>query len=174
MYIVLFRDQLLRNRVLRALRTMKNFSSFDTDLQSFVLEEAKREADTVLSEKDLPRAVFNLENIRKFSYKSELDKFQKTNPLLLAAIIGTISKQKVTKYSDISRKGFGGPNSSIDIDLVPSVVQTVSRILKNRHPRSLSTIPCLNSLYLWSNRVPGHIFHFYNSLGDSYRLDSVN
>ena len=76
----------------------------------------------------------------------------------------------MNKYSDISRKGFGGPNAGIDIDLVPSVVQTVSRILKNRHPKSITTIPCMNSLYLWANRVPGHIVHFFNSLGDSYRL----
>ena len=148
---------------------MKTLSNFDSAFQSFVQEETKKEADAVLDEKDDPRSEFKLKNIRKFSYKNELDKFQKTNPLLLAAIIGTISKQKVTKYCDISRKGFGGPNSGTDIDLVPSVVQTVSRILKNRHPRSLSTIPCINSLYLWANRVSGHVFHFYNSLGDSYR-----
>ena len=149
---------------------MENMTGFDTALQNFVKEKTKKEADTILSDKDLPRSQFNLENLRKFSYKTELDKFQKNTPLLLAAIIGSITKDKVNKYSDISRKGFGGPNSSNDIDLVPSVVQTVSRILKNRHPRSLSTIPCINSLYLWSNRVPGHIFHLYNSLGDSYRL----
>ena len=168
------RDQIVRHRVQRALRTMKQISSFDSALHSFVQEETKREADAVISDKDIPRSEFNLENIRKFSHKAELDKFQKTNPLLLAAIIGTISKQKVTKYSDISRKGFGGPNSGSDIDLVPSVVQTVARILKNRHPRSHSTVPCMNSLYLWANRVPGHIVHFYNSLGDCYRFGSLS
>ena len=149
---------------------MKKLKGFDTALQAFVQEETKKESDNILSDKDLPKSEFNLDNIRKFSYKSELNKFQQTNPILLAAIIGSISKEKVTKYSDISRKGFGGSNPSTNIDLVPTVVQTVTRILKNRHPRSLSTIPCINSLYLWSNRVPGHIFHLYNSLGDSYRL----
>ena len=168
----IIRDQLMRNRIKRALRTMKDFHNFDIALQTFVLEETKREAETVVGDKDPPKSQFCLENIRKFSYKSELDKFQQSNPLLLAAIIGSISKQKVTKYSDISRKGFGGSNTSVDIDLVPSVVQTVSRILKNRHPRSFSTVPCINSLYLWANRAPGHIVHFYNSLGDSFRLVS--
>ena len=62
---------------------MKEISNFNVALQTFVLEEAKKEADAVLSEKDAPTAQFNLENIRKFSYKSELDRFQKTNPLLL-------------------------------------------------------------------------------------------
>ena len=149
---------------------MKKLKGFDTALQAFVQEETKKGSDNILSDKDLPKSEFNLDNIRKFSYKSELNKFQQTNPILLAAIIGSISKEKVTKYSDISRKGFGGSNPSTNIDLVPSVVQTVSRILKNRHPRSISTIPCINSLYLWSNRVPGHIFHLYNSLGDCYRF----
>ena len=91
----------------------------------------------------------------------------------LATIIGSISKQKVINFSDISRKGFGGANSGLDIDLVPSVVQTVSRILKNRHPRTHTTMPCMNSLYLWANRVPGHIVHFYNMLGDSYRFEPI-
>ena len=62
---------------------MKELTSFDKALHTFVQEEARKEADTVLSDKDPPRAQFSLENIRKFSYKSELDKFQTTNPLLL-------------------------------------------------------------------------------------------
>ena len=164
----------MQYKLVRALRKMKDLKGFDTALQVFVQEETNKESDNILGDKDLPKSEFNLENIRRFSYKSELDKFQKTNPVLLAAIIGSISKEKVTKYSDISRKGFGGSNSSTDIDLVPSVVQTVSRILKNRHPRSISTIPCINSLYLWSNRVSGHIFHLYNSLGDCYRLVNIH
>ena len=32
---------------------------------------------------------------RKFSYKEELQRFQRTNPLLLACVAGTISKCKV-------------------------------------------------------------------------------
>ena len=83
------RDQIVRHRVQRALRTMKQISSFDSALHSFVQEETKREADAVLSDKDIPRSEFNLENIRKFSHKAELDKFRQTNPLLLGAIIGT-------------------------------------------------------------------------------------
>ena len=62
---------------------MKEWPNFDSALQTFVMNEAKKEADSVCSEKDTPRSQFNLENVRKFSYKSELDKFQKTNPLLL-------------------------------------------------------------------------------------------
>ena len=164
-----FRDQLIRYRPLRALRSMKTLPHFHSDFCSFILEESRREASKTTVEKDEQSTEFNMESIKKFSYESELEKFQKTNPILLAALVGTISKQKVEDYSDISRKGFGGPFSSSDIDLVPCVVQTASRILKNRHPRSISNIPCMNSVYLWGNRVPGKVLHFFNTLGDSYR-----
>ena len=91
----------------------------------------------------------------------------------LAAIVGSISKQKVSEYGDISRKGFGGRNAAIDIDLVATVVQTANRVMRNRHPKTITTIPCMNSLYLWANRVSGHIVHFFNSLGDCYRFVNI-
>ena len=118
---------------------------------------------------DTSRAELSQQSIRDFSYKAELEKFKLSNPLLLAAIIGSISKEKVGSYDDISRKGFGGPFKSMDIDLVPCVVQTMSRILKNRHPKSINTVPSLNSLHLWTSRASGHVFHFFNSMGDCYR-----
>ena len=161
------RDQLSRNRLLRALRTMKGLPNFNHALCCFILEETRREA-AKNDGKDPPLASFNMDSLKNYSYQNELDKYEKNNPLLLAAIVGSISKEKVTDYSEVSRKGFGGPNSSSDVDLVPCVVQTISRILKNRHPRSVITTPCMNSLFLWANRVPGHV-HFYNSLGDAYR-----
>jgi hypothetical protein len=101
---------------------MKACPNFDLHLNTFVQEEARKEADAVLGEKDLIRPEFTLQNLRKFSYKDQLDKFQRTNPLLLSVIIGTISKQKIEKsdISDISRKGFGGSNSACDIDLIPT------------------------------------------------------
>jgi hypothetical protein len=109
------------------LRSLKSFPSFQTAFHSFVQEEARSEAENVLKDKDDARSEFNLDNLRKFSYKEQLVKFQRTNPLLMASIIGTISKSKVTKYEDISRKGFGGRHRTQDIDLIPSVVQSVSR-----------------------------------------------
>ena len=164
-----FRDQLLRNRIDRVLRSLKSYPNFEAAFHGFVQDEARREADNIVGEKDSARQEFNLETLRKFSYKAQLQKFQQTSPLLVACMVGTISKTKVTNIEEISRKGFGGRNRAEDIDLVPSIVQSVSRILKNRHPMSVSNVPCINSLYLWANRSPGHIFHFYNSLGDSYR-----
>ena len=89
------RDQLLRNRVLRALRSLKSYPSFPRDFQTFVMEEARREADQILNEKDVRRTEFTVEDLRKFSYKEELQRFQRTNPLLLACVAGTISKCKV-------------------------------------------------------------------------------
>ena len=139
-----FRDQLARGRVARALRTMKSFPNFDSDLQTFVQDEARRQADIVLEEKDLSRPEFKLENMRKFKYKDQLDKFQRTNPLLLSVIIGTISKQKVAKsdFGDISRKGFGGPNSAIDIDLIPTGKQS-KLLIYYQKIRTPQTVPII-------------------------------
>ena len=117
-----YRDQLLKFRVSRALRTMKAWPNFPSEFYAFVQDEARSEATAILSEKDQPRPQFNLENLRKFSYKAQLDKFQRTNPLLLSVIIGTLSKGRVpaSDIDEISRKGFGGPVSSADITLVPT------------------------------------------------------
>ena len=147
---------------------MSGLPNFNHALCCLVQEETRKESSRN-DGKDPPLNSFNMESLEKFSYNEELAKYQKSNPLLLAAIVGSISKEKASDYSDISRKGFGGSNSSADIDLIPCVVQTISRILKNRHPRSVFTVPCMNSLYLWANRVPGHVIHFYNSMGDAFR-----
>ena len=163
------RDQILSHRLGRAFRTMKSLPSFQDELQTFVQEEARLQAQGILEDKDDPRASFSLADMTEFSYKEQLRKFQRTNPILVASILGTLSRHKGDQAETISRKGFGGAKRGEDIDLVPTVVQTVSRVLKNRHPSSISLLPCLNSLYLWGNRVPGHLFHFYNS----YRCDSV-
>ena len=45
-------------------------------------------------------------------------------------------------------------------------------MLKNRHPRSVSVVPSLNSLFLWTSRVSGHVFHLFNSLGDCFRYET--
>ena len=76
---------------------MKDIPSFDKHHHSFVQEEARKEADAVLSEKDPPRAEFTLANIRKFSYKNELDKLQRNNPLLL----GKPSSKKKSQFNFI-------------------------------------------------------------------------
>ena len=106
-------------------------------------------------------------------YPDQFHKFQRTNPILVASILGTMSRTKGTTDENLSRKGFGGSKRSENIDLIPSVVQTVSRVLKNRHSSSVSLLPCLNSLHLWGNRVPGHLFHFFNAIGDSFRYKNV-
>ena len=62
---------------------MRDLPNFDKALQSFVQEQAKKDADKVLDEKDPPRAQFTLENIKDFSYKNELDKLQKNYPILI-------------------------------------------------------------------------------------------
>ena len=101
---------------------MKSLKEFDADFLTFVQEEARREAIAVRNEKDTSRPAFNLENLRKFTYKEQLDKYQRRNPLLLNVIIGTLSKEKVldNDIDDIARKGFGGPATTSDISLVPT------------------------------------------------------
>ena len=163
------RKQILHRRVHSALRTMKPMSNFHHDLASFIQEESRLQAEAIVEHKDPTRATFTLENIRKFSYKEQLHKLQRTNPLLVANIVGTLSKSRAARPEDISRKGFGGARRDEDVDLTPCIVQSISRILRNRHPNSISVIPSLNSLYMWSNHVPGQLFHWFNSLGDCFR-----
>ena len=165
----IIRSQLLRNRTDRALRSLKLLPNFPPALNAFVQEECRLQAQGILSEKDSPRASFSLHSIESFSYKDQLRKFQRTNPLLLASIIGTLSKDKNSDAEDLGRKGFGGSNRAEDIDLTPTICQSVSRVLKNRHPYSITTLPCLNSLSLWANRVPCQLYHLFNSLGDCFR-----
>ena len=150
---------------------MKSLASFPLALTNFVQEESRQQADNILNDKDLPRTSFSLQDLDTFSYKDLLKKFNRTNPLLVSSIVGTLSKTKNSKAEEISRKGFGGPNRAENVDLTPTVCQTVSRILKNRHPYSISTLPSMNSLYLWANRVPGQLYHLYNGLGDCFRLE---
>ena len=96
-------------------------------------------------------------------------KFKRTNPLLVASITGTLCKWKKVPAEEASRKGFGGPCKQMDIDLAPAICQTVSRLLKNRHPKCISEIPCMNSLYFWTNKIPGQLFQLHNLLGDCFR-----
>ena len=125
------RDQLMKNHVGRALRTLKSFPTFPEEFRVFVQDEACRESEGILCDKDPPRITFSLDSLRKFSYKEQLAKLQETSPILVAAVTGTISRQKVVKDENITRKGFGGPKSDQDIDLIPAVVQTVTRVIKN-------------------------------------------
>ena len=166
------RDQLLKNRPERALRTLKSFPNFTPAFQNFVYEEARNEAEGILSDKDPPRSTFNLETIRKFSYTDQLAKLQASSPILVPCIRGSIYKNRGEESKQLSRKGFGGKNNDQDLDLQPAVVQSVTRIMRNRHPRSLTTLSCLNSMFLWTSRVSGHVFQFFNSLGDCYRYNS--
>lgn len=166
---IYFRDQLIKNRPERALRTMKSFPNFASAFHGFVQDEARKEAEGILSEKDPPCSAFTLDTVRKFSYKEQLAKLQRTTPLLVACITGSISKSKVSNSEQISRKGFGGSCRDQNIDLIPAIVQSVCRIMKNRHPYSLTTMASLNSLFLWTSRVSGHVFQLFNSLGDCYR-----
>ena len=164
-----YRDQIIKNRPERALRTMKSLPNFTAAFHNFVQDEAHKEAEGILTEKDPSRKNFTLDSLRKFTYKEQLTKLQRTSPLLVACVTGSISKSKVTSSGDMTRKGFGGSNRDQNIDLTPAVVQSVARIVKNCHPYSLSLMACLNSLFLWTNRVSGHVFHLLNSLGDCYR-----
>ena len=164
-----FRNQILNRRLLPAFRTMKSLPNFPSELVSFIQEESRIQAEAIVGQKEPCRTALTLDNVRQFSYKEQLQKLQKTNPLLVASIVGTLAKSRNVNAEDITRKGFGGANRSEDIDLTPCIVQSASRILRNRHPSSVSVLPGLNSLFMWTNRVPGQVFHWFNSLGDTFR-----
>ena len=61
---------------------MKDLAEFPTEFLAFVHEEARKEAQGIVKEKDLPRSSFSLNDLRDFSYKDQLLKFQRTNPIL--------------------------------------------------------------------------------------------
>ena len=73
-----------------------------------------------------------MNSLRTFSYEDQLAKLQRTNPILVAAIMGSIKKTKIKTYDDLNRKGFGGNNRERDIDLTPAIVQTASSSLGGR------------------------------------------
>ena len=87
--------------------------------------------------------------------------------------MGSIRKLKVRTDEDLKRKGFGGSNRTEEIDLVPVIVQSVSRIIKNCHPLSLTVLPSINSLFLWTSRAIGKVFKYFNLLGDCYRYFGI-
>ena len=77
------RKQIINRHLQTAFRSMRTLSDFDTEFQQFVQEESRLEASRILEVKDPSKTSFTLENLRKFSYKEQLHKFQKTTPILL-------------------------------------------------------------------------------------------
>ena len=148
---------------------MNNLPGFPSAIVSFVQDEAYKEGTNILAEKDSQRKDFDMNSLRTFSYEDQLAKLQRTNPILVAAIMGSIKKTKIKTYDDLNRKGFGGNNRDLDIDLTPAIVQTASRVIRNCHPSSVSIMASMNSLFLWTCRASGHVFQFFNALGDCYR-----
>ena len=65
------RDQIINHRPGRALRTMKDLTEFPAEFLAFVHEEARKEAQGIVKEKDLPRSSFSLDDLRDFSYKDQ-------------------------------------------------------------------------------------------------------
>ena len=164
-----FRDQILDFRLDRAFRTLKNLPEFREVLLNFLFEEARKEANNILEDKDPPSSLFDLETLRNFSYEDQLAKLQHNCPLLVTCISGSLAKSKDETTAELSRKGFGGKNIDEEIELVPMVVQTDARVVRNRHPRSLSIVTSMNSMFLWTSRVSSHVFQLLNSMGDCYR-----
>ena len=148
---------------------MRSLPNFEKDFLTFVREQSRLEADNILKQKDPPVSQFNLTSLNNFQYESELDKLEKVAPTLMACIGGTISASKDQPLVNLTRKGFGGSRQSEEISLVPTMVQTATCILRNRHPNSISTIPCVNSLNNWMNHVTHQYFFLTNSLGQSFR-----
>ena len=88
------RANLLRHRLDRVFRRLKEYPSFRKAFQQFVYEEARKEADNVLKDKEIPRNEFSMETLRQFSFKQQLAKYQRDTPILLACVVGSMSKSK--------------------------------------------------------------------------------
>ena len=170
-WTTIFSEQLKKYRTGRALRCMKNLPNFSKDFRDFIREECRLEGDLILKDKDPPISSFNLESLRSFDYNHELEKMESICPLLVASISGSISAaSKEIPAASLTRKGFGGSRRGEDISLVPAIVQCASLIMRNRHPNSISTVPCVNSINNWLAHVPFKYFFLQNSLGASFRL----
>ena len=147
---------------------MKKLPNFDREFNKFVRDESRRQADNILKSKDPALKEFNLNSLKDFDYINELQRFESLMPTLMASISGSISGSR-DSLKNLSRKGFGGSRQSEDVSLVPAMVQTAACILRNRHPNSISTVPCMNSLNNYLNHVTKQFFFMTNSLGQSYR-----
>ena len=132
-------------RIERALKTMNTLHNFDRDFNQFVRDECRRQSDSILKQKDPPLSDFDITSNDEFDYNKELSKLEEIVPTLKASIAGTISSSKEELHM-LFRKGFGGSNQSKDISLIPAMMQTASCIIRNRHPNSISTVPCVNSV----------------------------
>ena len=151
---------------------MKNLPNFERDFNQFVREESCRQADNVLRSKDPAVSDFDMNALDKFNYEDEFHKLENRVPTLMASIAGTISSSKAEPIS-LTRKGFGGSRRSEDISLVPAMVQTASCILRNRHPNSISTVQCVNSINNYLNHLTKQYFYMANTLGQSFRLENI-
>ena len=81
---------------------MSELPNFHQEFIEFIQEEARKEVNS-MRKNDISRADLTQQNIRNFSYNTELEKFEKSNPLLLAAI-GSISKGRIQKQKLLFQK----------------------------------------------------------------------
>ena len=102
------RNYILKNKPMNALKAMRPLPGFYSALAIFVQDQAFQEADGILTEKDIPVKEINIDTLRKFSYKEQLLKLERTNPILVSCIKGSIRKLKIRSDEDLTRKGFGG------------------------------------------------------------------
>ena len=77
----------------QGIQITKRISKLPTTFLAFLLEEARKEAEFI--EKDVSRTEFTIEDLKKFSYKDELERYQRNCPILVACVIGSISRSKV-------------------------------------------------------------------------------
>ena len=148
---------------------MKELPGFHKDFTQFVREESRKEADLILGDKDPPLKDFDMNSLKDFTYLDVLQKLEKNVPILMASIAGTISDSKSGDLEALSRYGFGGRNRGDSVSLVPTMVQTASAILRNRHPNCVSSVAIVNSLHNLTEHVTSRYFFWSNALGSSFR-----
>ena len=101
---IFFRDQLLRYRLDMVFRSLKEYTTHQHAFLAFLMEDARKESQFI--EKEVSRNEFTFEDLKKFSYKEELARYQKNCPILVACIVGSISRSKVNPLTAFDRNAF--------------------------------------------------------------------
>ena len=148
---------------------MESLQNFSKELQKYIFKRSQSEANSVKLYKDVSVTNFSSHDVNEFSYDAYHSSAMDRYPILMASVTGAVCNQSYDEIHNPTRKGFGGSRSSEDISLKPVICQTVSRMLHNKHPRSVTSLQCMNSALNMVHHVPGRALVSSNALGDSFR-----
>jgi hypothetical protein len=85
------RDLIIQRRPGRAMKQMEFLPNFSKDLQKYIYNTVKKEAEEVKVDKETSVAGFNRESLANFSYDLYHQKMLQNHPILSAALTGAVS-----------------------------------------------------------------------------------